>query len=130
MYFDETIRAVGEAYVAHCRNPDNRGKVAPLYASFATSREPIELQDMPEGVGPYCEGLDAIELKHKWFFSQFDVVEMDVDGPYLHEGSQFGVQFSYQIRHRESGETFPSKELGIFTVQEGKIVQELFYQQV
>ena len=48
------------------------------------------------------------------------------EGPFLN-GNQFGVRFTMDITVKETGVRSQSSELALYTVQNGKIVEERFF---
>ncbi len=81
----------------------------------------------PEGgAHARCEGLDQLTKKHEWWDEQ--VLEMhssEVLGPYVH-GDQFVIRFVMDATMKDHGRV-PMDELGVYTVRDGKIVEERFF---
>ena len=122
--FDEKLVATANALVGHCRAGTERQGLEELYAPTAVS---IEAAEMNPEMGRITEGRDAISAKHDWWDDSTEVHSFTADGPYLHEADRFGVIFEADVTMKASGERWQMKEIGIYTVADGKIVREEFY---
>jgi len=72
------------------------------------------------------QGIDAIRGKHEWWFSNNTVHGTAAEGPYIgHRDDQFVVRFVLDVTPN-GGERMQMTEVGLFTVADGKIVQEEF----
>ena len=72
------------------------------------------------------EGLDAIFGKHEWWYNNHEVHGSEASGPYVgHRQDQFVIRFNMDLTPID-GEREQMEEVGLFTVQDGKIVQEEF----
>jgi hypothetical protein len=49
-----------------------------------------------------------------------------VDGPYPHD-DRFAVRFTYDVTFKPQDKRFKMDEVGLFTIQDGKIVKEEFF---
>ena len=123
--FDETLVATGKALVEHCRNGTEADGLQTLYAEDCVSVEAAKMD--PDGMGPVFEGRDAIKAKHEWWDENTEVHEFSAEGPFLHGDDRFGIIFEADITMKPSGERWKFKELGIYSVANGKIVREEFY---
>lgn len=118
----DSLTALANQLVAWCRENDTRACLDNLYAPDAISVEAVAGPGGQEAVG-----LDAIRAKHDWWDRTMEVHEASVDGPFLHGADRFGVIFEADVTNRETGERSRMKELGIYTVREGKIIREEFF---
>ena len=118
------LKAIAEALVAHCRANTTYQGLDELYAEDAES---IEAFPGPDGSSPISKGRGAIRGKHEWWDSAFDVHSAIADGPYLHGPNRFAVIFEIDATETQSGQRSQMKEVGIYTVEEGKIVREEFF---
>lgn len=117
------LKDIAEKLVEHCRSGTERQGLEDLYAENAVS---IEASDGGAG-SRITEGRAGISGKHDWWAENFEVHGGNVDGPYLHGDDQFGVIFEMDATHKASGQRSEMKELGIYTIADGKIVREQFY---
>ncbi|MEO1252551.1 MAG: nuclear transport factor 2 family protein [Pseudomonadota bacterium] len=121
--FDEELMTVGSKLVEHCRNGTEAQALQELYAKNAVSVEAADPMDM----GLETKGRDAIKAKHDWWYGAFEVHSSEAQGPFFHGDNKFGVIFDADITEKESGERSQMKELGVYTVEGGKIVREEFF---
>lgn len=120
--------AVGQRLVSLCTEGKNLDAINELYADAAVSEEAM---DCPEASMPrVMEGIDAIRGKNEWWSENHEVHSGACDGPYP-AGDQFIVKFDYDCTCNADG---PMKgvrmqmaEMGLYTVQDGKIVREQFF---
>jgi len=95
-----------------------------LYDENAIS---VEATIMPGEESAETIGLDAIRAKHEWWNNTFEVNSADAQGPFLHGEDRFGVIFSFDATNKETGDRESMTELGIYTVENGKIIREEFF---
>jgi ketosteroid isomerase-like protein len=110
--------------VAGCREGREAENLDKLYAADAVS---VEAVCMPGTDSRETAGLDGIKGKHAWWDSAMEVTEAKVDGPFPHGEDRFAVIFEMAGRDKASGETFETKEVGVYHVADGKIVREEFF---
>ena len=82
--------------------------------------------DGAEGSGPppRMEGIDAIRGKHEWWYDNNEVHGTTASGPYVgHRDDQFIVRFVMDMTPKY-GDRIQMDEVGLFTVANGKVVQE------
>lgn len=77
------------------------------------------------------EGIEAIKRKSVWWYENNEVHESRATGPYAGaRDDQFVVRFNIDTTFKPTGERGAMEEVGIYTVRNGKIVQEEFLYQV
>lgn len=116
------LKTVAEALVAGCREGREAENLGRLYASDAIS---VEAED--GGNGRESVGLDAIRAKHAWWEQAVEMTGGDVSDPMYHGDDRFAVIFSAEGHDKRSGERFSMREVGIYTVKDGRIVREEFF---
>jgi ketosteroid isomerase-like protein len=79
-----------------------------------------------EGPMAVCNGKDAVKQKGDWWRENHEVHGGSVEGPYVN-GDQFAVYFKMDITPKATGERVTMDEMGLYTVKDGKIVEERFY---
>ncbi|MEL6360347.1 MAG: nuclear transport factor 2 family protein [Pseudomonadota bacterium] len=122
--FDEKLMQVANKLVENCRNGNEMQGLDELYAENAQSYEAAEM----EGGGPReFLGRQAIKDKHDFWNANFEMHSSSVDGPYLHGEDRFSVIYEMDTTNKMSGERFQMREVGVYSVQDGKIVKEEFY---
>lgn len=63
----------------------------------------------------------------EWWFGNHDVHSMKATGPFCgHRADQFVVQFDLDVTPKATGERMQMREVGLYTVEDGKVAQEEF----
>jgi ketosteroid isomerase-like protein len=78
--------------------------------------------------GPMREvrGTEAVKSKSDWWYANHEVHGGTVEGPFCN-GDQFAVRFTMDITAKETGQRMSMTEVGLYTVRNGKIVEERFF---
>lgn len=113
---------IAKKYVALVKEHKNEECLNELFAKDATS---VEAATPPVGERT-AKGIEAIAAKSKWWMDNHEVHKAEVFGPYPHD-DRFAVRFLYDITNKPSGKRMTMDEVGLFTVQNGKIVREEFF---
>ena len=79
-----------------------------------------------EGPMAVCEGGEAVKQKGDWWRANHEVHGEVVEGPYVN-GNQFAVRFKMDVTPKQTGERVMMDEVGIYTVEGDKIIEERFY---
>ena len=77
--------------------------------------------------GRETQGLAGIRGKHDWWYGAHEVHAVSAEGPFLFGEDRFSLIFDMDVTNRESGERSQMREVGVYTVQDGKIVREEFF---
>jgi len=117
-----TGHEVGKKYVALCKEGKNEQCLNELFSKDAVSVE----AGGPPGMDRTSNGIEAIRAKGKWWTDNHTVHKAEVFGPYPHD-NRFAVRFVYEITHKPSGRGINMDEVGLFTVENGKITREEFF---
>ncbi len=77
--------------------------------------------------GPMAKvtGRAAVEAKGAWWYANNEIHSVKVEGPYVH-GDQFTVRFTMDVTPKD-GQRTSMDEHGLYTLQDGKIVEERFF---
>lgn len=78
-----------------------------------------------EGDMAVLKGRKAVDGKGAWWYANHEVHSLQVDGPYVH-GNQFVLHFVIDVTPK-GGKRMQMDEMGLYTVQDGKIVEERFF---
>lgn len=116
---------VGKKLVELCRGGKNLEAVETLYAPDIVSIEVIGDETMPART----EGIDAVRGKNQWWIDNHEVHGGEVRGPFPH-GDRFIVQFDFDVTAKTGpmkGRRIKLEEGALYTVKNGKIVQEEFF---
>lgn len=71
------------------------------------------------------KGRAAVVAKGEWWYANHEVHKVEVGGPYVH-GDQFVVRFTMEITPK-GGQRTAMDEVGVYTVEDGKITEERFF---
>ncbi|MEM7766102.1 MAG: nuclear transport factor 2 family protein [Pseudomonadota bacterium] len=122
---DQThLRALAERVVASNKDGSIGALLDDAYAPNCVSAESVAMEGGP---GREATGIDAIRAKWDWWESAHEVHSSTATGPFLHSDNQFGVIFEIDVTDKNSGQRMQMQELGIYTVDNGKIVREEFF---
>jgi ketosteroid isomerase-like protein len=113
-----TTRDVAMRLVAMCREGRHDDAIRALYAPHVESWEAMEPMRL-------CRGRDAVLAKAAWWQREHDVHAATVEGPYVN-GEEFAVRFSYDFTRRATGERVTMDEIGVYRVEDGRVVEERF----
>lgn len=84
----------------------------------------VSLEAMP-GEMSNLKGKEAIFAKHQWWEENAETHGATVEGPYVN-GDQFAVSFTMDVTMKGQ-ERSTMKEVALYTVKDGKIVEERFF---
>ena len=73
-----------------------------------------------------AKGLDAIRAKGKDWTENHIVHRAEVNGPFPNE-NRFAVRFIFDVTDKPSGKRTTMDEVGLFTIENGKITREEFF---
>jgi ketosteroid isomerase-like protein len=117
-----TTQEIGKRYVALCQAGKNDVCLDELYAKDAVS---VEAAAMP-GTDKTVKGLDALRAKSKTWNESNVVHTAEVAGPFPND-NRFAVRFNFEVTNKPSGRRMKMDEIGLFTVENGKITREEFF---
>ena len=80
----------------------------------------------PPGMDPVSKGKAAVEAKSKWWSDNHETQGIEVEGPYVN-GDQFTCRFRMKVKVKASGEVMDMDEHALYTLKDGKIVEERFF---
>ena len=110
--------------LAECCNSGREAEALDtLYDEACVSVEALPMSE----AGRETQGLAGIRGKHDWWYGAHEVHAVSAEGPFLFGENQFSLVFDMDVTNRESGERSQMREVGIYTVQDGKIVREEFF---
>ena len=114
---------IGTRLVSLCNDGKAEQAVEELYDENIVSIEGQGTEEMPARM----EGIAAIRGKNAWWFDNHEVHSSQAAGPYCgHRADQFAVVFDIDVTPKQSGERTQLNEVALYTVRDGKIVQEEF----
>jgi ketosteroid isomerase-like protein len=117
-----TTQEIAQRYVTLCQQGKFDACLEELYAKNAVSVEAA----MPPGMDRTAKGLDAIRAKGKDWQQSHVVHSAEVSGPFPNE-NRFAVRFLFDVTDKPSGKRMTMDEVGLFTIENGKITKEEFF---
>jgi len=116
---------IGRKLVALCNEGKNLEALDTLYSKDAESVEAMAMPELPARM----KGVDALKKKNEWWFANNEVHSGGAKGPFPH-GDRFAVIFNYDVTPKAgpmAGQRTQMEEVGLYTVDGGKIVKEEFF---
>lgn len=119
-----SVNEIAERYVALCKEGKLEQILDELFAADAVSVE----ASVPPGLDPTSSGISAIKAKSEWWTQNHEIHRFETFGPYPN-GDRFAVRFALDVTNKPSGRRISMEEIGLFTVENGKISREEFFYQ-
>jgi len=117
------IDAVARDFTAMLRLGQFEAAGEKFWATDVRSAEPADIsQDIPALVS----GREAARLKARARFANKEIDDLGIDGPFV-TGDQFALFLDMLITDLATGRTQPFAEIAIFTVRDGRIIEERFF---
>lgn len=113
---------IGKKYVGLCKQAKFEDCLQELFANDAVSVEAWT----PPGVEPISRGLAAIQAKGEAWARDHEIHAIEVSGPFP-LGQRFAVFFRFDVTNKPSKRRISMEEVGLFTIESGKIVREEFF---
>ena len=116
-----TTLEIANQFVDFCR----KGQSAEAKVLYSPDAVSVEAVAMP-GAQQEAKGLGAIKAKGEWWIANHEIHSANVTGPWPH-GNRFIVGFQYDVTNKPSGQRMKMDEVGLFTLEGGKIVREEYF---
>jgi hypothetical protein len=116
---------VGRKLVDFCNQGKHLEAVNTLYSNDIVSIEVYGDEKMPARM----QGIDAIRGKNQWWLDNHTVHGGETKGPFPH-GERFITYMKYDVTPKVgpmAGKRVQFEEAGLYTVRDGKVVQEEFF---
>ena len=78
------------------------------------------------GTATSPSGAEGIKGKHDWWDNAMEVHDFSMEGPFVN-GDQFSMIYNMDCTDKSNGQRWQGKEVGLYDVQNGKIVRETFF---
>jgi hypothetical protein len=117
-----TNTEIGNKYVSFCKQGQFEACLLELFSPDAVSVEAW----VPPGAERIATGLPAIRAKGEAWGRDHEVHKAEVSGPFPHD-DRFAVYFDFEVTNKPSNRRISMQEVGLFTVENGKIVREEFF---
>jgi ketosteroid isomerase-like protein len=82
--------------------------------------------DGPDPSALEARGIAAVKAKGEWWYANHEIHSVEAHGPFVN-GEQFIVRFKMDVTMKASGQRMQMNEDGLYTVSDGKIVEERFF---
>lgn len=113
------IQEIANKVAEYCSKGDYESAQKEFYAQECKSVEPM-------GEQKEVQGMEAIKAKGEWWENTFETKELAVKGPAVN-GNQFTLEFDMTTINKETKEEEDMHEVALYTVENGKIVEERFF---
>lgn len=117
-----TATEIGKEVAALCKQGNTQEAIDRFYSPDIVS---VEASAMP-GMDRTQKGIQAIKRKNQWWVDNHEIHGGTVDGPYPHD-DRFILRFKYDVTPKQTGKRMTLDEMGLYTVQNGKVVKEEFF---
>ena len=114
---------IGRQLAELCTAGKSIEAIETLYADDVVSVEPMEAP----GFAREARGKEAILGKNMFWKENFEAHSMRIDGPFPHGEDRFAVIFDMDVTNKMANQRMRMHEIGVYTVQDGKIVREEFF---
>ena len=114
---------IGKQLIALCNERKGLEAVDTLYDEKIVSIEGQESDELPARM----EGVQAVRGKNAWWYDNHEIHDEGASGPYCGlRDDQFAAHFEMDVTFKPTGERQRLVEVALYTVANGKIVQEEF----
>jgi len=113
------IAEIAADFAALCAAGDTREAARRHWAEDVVSIEPYP------GDMAVLKGREAVFAKHDWWEENNEIHGAEVGGPWI-AGDQFALTFVLDVTPKD-GSRIRMEEVGVYTVRDGKIVEERFF---
>ncbi len=122
-----SVMEIGQQLVQLCNDGRDHEVVDRYYDQKIVSIEGQGSDAMPARM----EGIEAIKGKHAWWYDNHEIHSTRAIGPFCgHRDDQFAVLFEMDVTNKPSGQRSQMSEVALYTVADGRIVQEEFLYQM
>jgi hypothetical protein len=113
------VQQIADDLVAMCKQGQFDESGEKYWADDVVSLEPMP-GDMAR-----IQGKPGVRGKGEWWYANNEIHGVQVEGPYVH-GDQFVVRFKMDVTPK-GGQRHTMDEVGLYTIRNGKIVEERFF---
>jgi ketosteroid isomerase-like protein len=115
-----SIEAIAKDFTALCAKGAFEEAGEKYWSPDVVSIEP------QEGPMQVAKGIAAVRGKGEWWYANHDIHATSAHGPFVN-GDQFAVRFDMDVTPKQTGQRMQMQEVGLYTVRDGKIVEERFF---
>ena len=117
-----SVMEIGKELVVLCQQEKNLEAIEKFYHPDVVSVEAVAMPGMEQTQ----RGMEAIKQKNTWWMDSNEVHGMEIRGPFPH-GDRFVICFKIDVTCKQSGQRQTLEEVGLYTVENGKITKEEFF---
>lgn len=117
-----TPQNIAERLVQLCRENKNFEAADLLYSPDIVSTEMFGDESMPRQM----RGIDAVRKKMEWWYDTHITHATTYSDPMV-AGNHFAVRMTFDVTYKPTGQRMLFEEIGIYEVNNGKIVSEQFF---
>ena len=114
-----TVQELAQAFTALLKAGKFEDAGHQYWSDDIVSMEPMT------GEMAVLKGRKAVDGKGAWWYANHEIHSVKVEGPYVH-GQQFVLRFTMDVTPK-GGARMSMDEMGLYTVQGDKIVEERFF---
>ncbi|MEM1165044.1 MAG: SnoaL-like domain-containing protein [Planctomycetota bacterium] len=118
-------KAVADRIVELCKQGQHRTAVEECYADNIVSVEATSTPDAP--MPREMTGKEMVLGKTDWWYDNHEMHGGTVDGPFMHGDDRFALIFDFDVTFKPTSQRMQMREVGLYTVADGKISREEFY---
>lgn len=115
-----TPQEIAQEFAALCKAGRFEEAGERFWAEDIVSIEPMT------GDMAVLKGKAAVRGKGEWWYANHEIHAAETHGPYVN-GDQFALRFHLDVTMRASGQRMQMEEVGLYTLRDGKIVEERFF---
>ncbi|MFC7473876.1 SnoaL-like domain-containing protein [Dankookia sp. GCM10030260] len=115
-----TTQEIAEAFAALCKAGKFEEAGERFWSDDVVSIEPMA------GEMAVLRGKAAVRGKGDWWYANHDIHSAEAHGPYVN-GDQFALRFLLDVTQKANGQRMQMEEVGLYTVRDGRVVEEKFY---
>lgn len=117
------IQDIATDVVALCRAENYQAVYDKYFTEKTRAIEPMSM----DGKDPVTVWKSAIMQKAMERSKNVDTVSLEIDDPSMVNGNQFIVKMAITTKNKETGAEHAWTEYVLYTVEEGKIIEERFF---
>jgi ketosteroid isomerase-like protein len=115
-----STKDIANEFAALCKQGQFDQAGEKYWAENCVSLEPME------GMMARAEGIEALRAKGEWWSGAHEIHNVEVGEPHVN-GDQFMLRFNMDVTNKESGQRMQIDENALYTVDNGKIIEERFF---
>jgi len=117
-----TVKAIADDFAAMCKAGGFDQAGHKYWSDDVVSVE----AGGPDGMDPVSRGIEAVKAKGEWWYANHEIHSAEATGPFVN-GDQFIMRFKMDVTMKASGQRMQMDEDALYTVRDGKIVEERFF---